>query len=271
MAEKVVIYRLGTLGDTVVALPCFHLIARVFPNAARLILTNEVTSSGIAQPLSILSGSGLVHDSIAYPLGLRSPNRLLILARTLRSFGADTLIYLTESKGIARTFRDVAFFRFAGFTRIIGAPLSRDLAFNRVDPVTGIAEQEPLRLGRTLHELGAIDFDDPNVWSLNLTDLEHRAAAPFVQAAGRAPIIAINHGGKVAQERLGRGALASFPVSPGTRVRHACSCNSRVHGRSRSSQTAGARLARIYAESMRTSGASGERSLSQVRQPVHWS
>jgi hypothetical protein len=35
MAGKVVIYRLGTLGDTVVALPCFHLIARAFPNAAR--------------------------------------------------------------------------------------------------------------------------------------------------------------------------------------------------------------------------------------------
>ena len=210
MAEKVVIYRLGTLGDTVVALPCFHLIARTFPDAARLMLTNEVPSSAIAQPQSILSGSGLVHDSIAYPLGLRSPTKLLNLARTLRSFGADTLIYLAECKGIARTFRDVAFFRFAGFTRIIGAPLSRDLAFNRVDPVTGIAEQEPLRLGRTLHELGTIDFDDPNAWSLNLTDLEHRAVAPFVQAAGGAPIIAINHGGKVAMKDWGEERWRTF-------------------------------------------------------------
>ena len=50
MAEKVVIYRLGTLGDTIVALPCFHQIARVFPNAARIILTNEIPSSAIAHP-----------------------------------------------------------------------------------------------------------------------------------------------------------------------------------------------------------------------------
>lgn len=28
-AKRVLIYRLGSLGDTVVALPCFHLIARV--------------------------------------------------------------------------------------------------------------------------------------------------------------------------------------------------------------------------------------------------
>src|SRR4051812_38679167 len=170
MAKKVVIYRLGTLGDTIVALPCFHQIARVFPHAARIILTNEVPSSTIAPPLSILSGSGLVHGSIAYPIGLRSPNRLLNLARQLRSLEANTLIYLTESRGIGRTLRDVAFFRLAGFTRIIGVPISRELARNRVDPATGIAEQEPLRLGRTLHELGAIDFDDPNAWSLNLTE-----------------------------------------------------------------------------------------------------
>jgi ADP-heptose:LPS heptosyltransferase len=79
-----------------------------------------------------------------------------------------------------------------------------------VDPVTGIAEQEPLRLGRTLHELGTIDFDDPNAWSLNLTDLEHRAVAPFVQAAGGAPIIAINHGGKVARNDWGEERWRAF-------------------------------------------------------------
>ena len=152
----------------------------------------------------------MVHESIAYPIGLRSPSQLLRLARTLRSLEAETLIYLTESRGIARTLRDVAFFRSAGFTRIIGSPLSRDLAYNRVDPITGIAEQEPLRLGRTLHELGAIDFDDPNAWSLNLTDLEHRAAAPFVQAAGGAPIIAINHGGKVAKNDWGEERWRAF-------------------------------------------------------------
>ena len=148
-------------------------------------------------------GAGWSTTLSPIPLDSGVPNRLLSLARALRSLGSDTLIYLTESRGIARTLRDVAFFRFAGFTKVIGAPLSRDLASNRVDPVTGIAEQEPLRLGRTLHKLGAIDFDDPSAWNLNLTDLEHRAAAPFVQAAGRAPILAINHGGKVVKNDWG--------------------------------------------------------------------
>ncbi len=39
-AKRVLIYRLGSIGDTVVALPCFKLIARVFPEAERCVLAN---------------------------------------------------------------------------------------------------------------------------------------------------------------------------------------------------------------------------------------
>ena len=210
MAKTVVIYRLGTLGDTVIALPCFHLVARAFPDAVRIILTNEVPWSNVAPPMDVLSGSGLVHDAIAYPLGLRNPSRLLRLANNLRATGSTTLVYMTETKGIGSTLRDVAFFRFAGFSTIIGAPFSRDLAFNRIDASTGIAEQEPLRLGRTLYELGKIDFDDPNAWSLNLSDAEHRAAAPFIEQAGHSPIIAVNQGGKVAKNDWGEERWKAF-------------------------------------------------------------
>ena len=38
--RKVLIYRLGSLGDTLVALPCFHLIERMFPGSERVLLTN---------------------------------------------------------------------------------------------------------------------------------------------------------------------------------------------------------------------------------------
>ena len=34
-AERVLIYRLGSLGDTLVALPALHLTARAFPSAER--------------------------------------------------------------------------------------------------------------------------------------------------------------------------------------------------------------------------------------------
>jgi len=46
--ERVLIYRLGSLGDTVAALPCFHLIERAFPDAERLVLTNVPVSTKAA-------------------------------------------------------------------------------------------------------------------------------------------------------------------------------------------------------------------------------
>ena len=39
-ARRVLVYRLGSLGDTLIALPSFHLIARAFPSAERRLLTN---------------------------------------------------------------------------------------------------------------------------------------------------------------------------------------------------------------------------------------
>ncbi len=38
--QRVLLYRVGSLGDTMVALPAFHLVARAFPGAERRLLTN---------------------------------------------------------------------------------------------------------------------------------------------------------------------------------------------------------------------------------------
>ena len=38
--RRVLIYRMGSLGDTVVALPALHLVDRAFPLAERRMLTN---------------------------------------------------------------------------------------------------------------------------------------------------------------------------------------------------------------------------------------
>jgi heptosyltransferase-3 len=42
--DAVLIFRLGSIGDTVVALPCFHAIERAFPGHRRVLLTNSLTS-----------------------------------------------------------------------------------------------------------------------------------------------------------------------------------------------------------------------------------
>lgn len=203
MRERIIIYRLGSLGDTVVALPCFHKIAQSFPRQERLVLTNVPVSSKAAPLEAVLAGSGLVHGTIAYPVGVRSPRALADLRNRIRDTGASTLIYLTPPRGRVAALRDYAFFHLCGIKTFHGVPLTSDLQSNRVDPLTGEVEPECERLSRSMASLGKIDLRDVGNWSLNLTEEERQSAAAHLLPAAGDPILAVNMGGKVKEKDWG--------------------------------------------------------------------
>ena len=76
-ARTVLIFRLGSLGDTVVALPSFRLIARSFPAARRVVLTNVPRSAQETDLDAVLAGTGLVHGYMhtIRPIEARPPRR----------------------------------------------------------------------------------------------------------------------------------------------------------------------------------------------------
>lgn len=195
--ETVVIFRLGSIGDTVNCLPCFHQIGRAFPTARRVLLTNWPVSSIAAPAESILRGGGFVHEVVRYTVGERDGRKLWALRRTLRALGGDTLIYLTEGRSLAANWRDWMFFRLCGFTRIVGAPLTADLAHGRRDPRTGEVEREVERLARCLAALGPLDLNGAANRDLNLTPQEKAVGLATLSPLAGAPFIAINTGGKV--------------------------------------------------------------------------
>jgi heptosyltransferase-3 len=214
----VLIYRLGSLGDTVAALPCFHLVQRAFPHAERLVLTNFPVSSK-APPLEvILKEGGFIHGAIAYPVGMRNPIALARLATQLRRRRPSALVYLMAGRGLAAVRRDVAFFRLCGIRQIIGAPLTADLHENRVD-AGGDLEPESHRLARTLLDLGTIELADRSWWDLRLTDDEVVTAAVELGPLATKPFVVVNTGGKALEKDWGeanwRALLeilgASFP------------------------------------------------------------
>ena len=49
VTESVLIFRIGSIGDTVVALPCFHRIARSFAGFRRVLVT-DISGHGKAAP-----------------------------------------------------------------------------------------------------------------------------------------------------------------------------------------------------------------------------
>lgn len=171
--RRVLIYRLGSLGDTVVSLPCLHLVARSFPRAERRLLTNE-SLGGKAAPVELVLGeSGLVAGTtIRYPAGTRNPSALFRLRREIRAFDPDLLVYLTESRGVGVALRDMTFFRTCGVGRVVGAPLSSDLAMHRYLPREKRWEREAERLARCLAPLGDALLDRRESWDFRFTASE---------------------------------------------------------------------------------------------------
>src|SRR5262249_44852747 len=111
-APCVLVFLIGSLGDTVVALPSFHALRRRFDDAKIVLLTNTPVDGGLkaASSIQILEGSGLVDEFIQYPHGTQSSTHLLNVVRRVRALTPRHGIYLIQRRTRAQLFRDRCFF-----------------------------------------------------------------------------------------------------------------------------------------------------------------
>jgi ADP-heptose:LPS heptosyltransferase len=201
--RRVLIHRLGSLGDTVVALPCLHLIARVFPNAERRLLTNFPVHAKAPASAAVLEGSGLVHGYMRYTVGTRNPLELLRLAEEIRHFRPDVVVYLFHIWPWNNIRRDKLFFRLAGVRRMVGFASEQEMKF-RFDAATGLFEREPDRLARLVAELGDADTANLSNWDLLLSDAERHAARDALGALADGPLIVCGPGTKMPAKDWGQ-------------------------------------------------------------------
>lgn len=195
---NLVIFRIGSIGDTVVAMPCFHAVARAFPLHRRILLTNAVDSVRASSVESILQGTELVHETLYFPAGLGKLSHSVALARELRRLNVERLVYLAPRTTGLQVYRDLLFFKAAGVGNIIGAPLGIGARECRVDPISGELEHEAERLARMLSPAIPIDLRAPS-WDLCLTAGEHRTAAEHLSGllGWRRPILALSPGARI--------------------------------------------------------------------------
>jgi heptosyltransferase-3 len=208
-ANRVLIYRLGSLGDTLVALPALHLVARAFPEAERRLLTNFPVNVKAPPAAAILANTGLVHGYFKYAVGTRSAVELARLWWTLWRWGPDVLVYLGAPRGVKSARRDAAFFRLCGVKRLVGVPVTEDMQLNAfgAETVEGLEELEPeaSRLARNIAELGDARLDEGASWDLMLTEVEEARAREVVGVDVLArPVIAVSVGTKVQAKDWGR-------------------------------------------------------------------
>jgi ADP-heptose:LPS heptosyltransferase len=206
--RKVLIYRLGSLGDTAVAVPCYRLLARVFPEAERVLLTNFPVHAKAPAAAAVLGDSGLIHDYMRYTAGTRNALELLGLVWRIRRFRPDILVYLSMVRPLRSMQRDRSFFRIAcGIERIAGLPGDAELTEgfdpatesyrNRFNASTGLFESEGSRLARLIRELGDVEPDNLANWSLELAAAEREAATTALGALCSRRLIVCGPGTKM--------------------------------------------------------------------------
>lgn len=208
--QRVLLYRLGSLGDMLVAMPAFHLVARAYPHAERRLLTNMPVHAKAPAAAAVLGPSGLIHDYMRYTVGTRSPLELVRLWWSILRWRPQVLVYLAASRGVESARRDAWFFRLCGVRQMIGVPLTEAMQQNFYGAATGEAcegnlEPEAARLVRNLAMLGDAQLSEPASWDLHLTAEEQARAAAAIGAVALAQRpIAVSVGTKVQAKDWGR-------------------------------------------------------------------
>lgn len=174
--QRVLVYRLGSIGDFVVALPALHLIRRSFPAADIRVLTSQPVDRREMPARSVLDGTGLVDDYLAYPVGTRSLRELRTIRNSVRAFVPDLFVYLAASRGLLATYRDYVFFRSCGVRTSIGYPFALELRNPVFDAERRLFESEAMRLSRRVIRLGDARPSEAANWDLHLSDAEFTEA-----------------------------------------------------------------------------------------------
>lgn len=124
---KILIYRIGQLGDTVIALPSLWAIRRHYKDAHLTLLCERRRGTNGILAVELLQGAGVCDDFLSYMPQEGPGGRLLFLARMLKlaarlrrmRFGA--VVYLAPSLRAARQVaRDRWFFSLASIRKCLG-------------------------------------------------------------------------------------------------------------------------------------------------------
>jgi ADP-heptose:LPS heptosyltransferase len=122
---KVLVYRIGQLGDTIIALPALWAIRNHFRNDRITLLCDRRPRTNHVLASDLLSGTGLFEDLLTYDVDSSRVNKVAGLLRLLwliRRRRFDVLVYLAPADRLPNQVqRDLRFFRFAGIRQVIGA------------------------------------------------------------------------------------------------------------------------------------------------------
>lgn len=176
--SRVLVFRIGELGDTLIALPALRAIRESFPQAHVTLLGNADDRGRHVRPQQVLPRQGLVDDWVSYPSDYRRAlsDRLGLLWK-LRRGRYDTLAYLAPRRRAEKAVRrDLLFFRLAGLRNVIGQSGFQPMPESVQGKLPSV-EHETDHLLRRLSLSGiAVPLAGAALFDLELTDDEQTQA-----------------------------------------------------------------------------------------------
>jgi heptosyltransferase-3 len=191
--KRILIYRAGRIGDSIVAIPAIQALRRAYPNASLALVT--VHGAGGLWADDVFGEFGWFDDIVTYrPDVLRHPRAVLELLSALRRLEADVVVHLgSEQNSWLRVQRDRAFFALAGITRFVGGSSAAVTWYGRLNRTDTEHPYEVDRLLDLVHAAGTapsapVAFDLP-IGDAVRTQIDALLATPGFEA-GR-PLVAL--------------------------------------------------------------------------------
>ena len=236
---KILVFHIGSLGDTLIALPAMWAVRTHHPQAHITLLTKTSARPGIPVGEDILQGSPLFDayklfngDYHAYGRNLSAwekAREALRLWWWLRQQRFDTVVYLAPSvRDRAQIQRDLRFFRAAGITHVIGARELDAVNLSR-QPATPPLPMHPREAQWMLDRLSGSEVRPPALTQarrdLALSTLELQQALEWMHAQGAPsdrPWIALAPGTNLPSKRwplerfaeVGQHLMQEFDIWP---------------------------------------------------------
>ncbi len=121
--RRILVYRIGSIGDTIIALPAVRAIRQRYPRAQMAFLGNAHEKNYVLAQ-SVLPSEGLFDEWLTYPTsqGRTRPSKAMLrLFFQLRRGKFDTLVYLApRGRRALSVWRDMCFFYGTGIRHFIG-------------------------------------------------------------------------------------------------------------------------------------------------------
>jgi len=125
--QSILVFRIGQLGDTIVALPAMWAVRKQFPDAKLTLLSDRHPDKRYVLGADLLRGAGLFDAFESYVVDksargkITKPFQMLKLLWRLRRGNFDTLVYLAPStRTSAQVERDRSFFTKVGIRHFVG-------------------------------------------------------------------------------------------------------------------------------------------------------